>query len=99
MLSERLTDPARLQDRRYIAEPKRDVQRARIVPQPLRDDAGVRHGMQVLTAPGAACLELAPARSSSNETCRGWWRSPDPVLEELQRREPRFIVGGCSQYS
>ena len=57
MLCERLTDPARLQDRRYIAEPKLDGQRAQVR---IRDGRTVacysRPGRDLLRHPGMAWL-------------------------------------------
>src|SRR5262245_64728602 len=57
MLCERLTDPARLADRRCIAEPKLDGQRAQLhVHRGHADACYSRRGLDLLRHPGMAWL-------------------------------------------
>src|SRR5262249_26679846 len=57
MLSDRLTDPARLQDQRYIAEPKLDGQRAQLHVRQGRTVACYsRRGLDLLRHAGMAWL-------------------------------------------
>lgn len=57
MLCERLTDPARLQERRYVAEPKLDGQRSQLHVRQGRTVAGYsRRGLDLLRHAGMVWL-------------------------------------------
>jgi len=57
MLRERLTDPARLKDRRYVAEPKLDGWRTQLHIHPGRTAAGYsRRGLDLLRHAGMPWL-------------------------------------------
>jgi ATP-dependent DNA ligase len=76
MLCERLTDPRRLADRRYIAEPKLDGQRAQLHVQHGEAVACFsRHGLDLLRHPGMAWLRSIawPFESAifDGEACAG----------------------------
>src|SRR5262245_27808249 len=108
MLCERLTDPARLQDRRYIAEAKLDGQRAQLHIRQGRTIACYsRRGLDLLRHAGMAWLRemtwpvASPAHQQAVEAARSHvsfgvpehWPHWCDVLAHLPKEGPARIEG------
>jgi hypothetical protein len=96
MLCERLTDPRRLADRRYIAEPKLDGQRAQLHVQHGEAVACFsRHGLDLLRHPGMAWLRSIASHSSRRSSTAK--RAPETDTKASRPYSPNgaVSVGTC----